>query len=152
MIRPGIALTCAALVSACGNSAPETDLGLPGLEGDSLTLPLTDQPGDKLSGQDTFQSRDGGHCVLCHRIENLSAEFQGNVGPDLTLVGDRLTPEQIRLRIVDYEQVLSGVTMPSYFRIHGLHQVGDEFQGETILTAQQIEDLVAFLSDQKERS
>lgn len=150
MIRSAYSIVSVILLASCGVKSDQ-EFGLPGLQGDALTVPLTDEPGDKLRGKDVFQSRDGGHCVLCHSVENLPAEFQGNVGPDLTLVGDRLTPEQIRLRIVDYEQVLSGVTMPSYFRIHDLHQVGDEFQEQTILTAQQIEDLVAFLSDQKER-
>jgi len=112
-------------------------------------VPLTQSIGDGDEGMQVFQSREQGHCVLCHQIQNLNAEFQGNLGPDLTEVGARLTPGQIRLRIIDYERVLSGVTMPSYYRIHDLNQVGDDYENQSVLTAQQVEDLVAFLSEQK---
>tara|TARA_Y100000052_G_scaffold27593_1_gene37113 strand:+ start:20975 stop:21433 length:459 start_codon:yes stop_codon:yes gene_type:complete len=117
---------------------------------DTIPAPLTGKTGDPDRGQAIFQDRETGHCVLCHQIEGLPAEFQGDVGPDLTFVAERLSPEQIRLRIVDYGQVLADVTMPSYYRIHDLHQVGREFEDQTVLTADQIEDLVAFLSEQKE--
>ena len=136
-----------ALLTACQN---EPSSAYPGIVDDGLPVSLTGNSGDPISGQAVFQSREGGHCVLCHRIEGLTAEFQGDLGPDLTFVGDRLSPEQIRLRIVDYEQLQSGVTMPSYFRIHDLNQVGEEYQGQTILTAQQVEDLVAYLSERKD--
>ena len=102
-----------------------------------------------MRGQTLFISRDEGHCVLCHQIEGLDAEFQGDVGPALTAVGDRLSPAQLRLRIVDYQLVLPGALMPSYHRNHDLYQVGEAFQGETILSAQDVEDIVAYLSERK---
>ena len=67
----------------------------------------------------------------------------------MTAVADRLSPAQLRLRIVDYQLVLPGALMPSYYRNHDLYQVGEAFQGETILSAQDVEDIVAYLSERK---
>lgn len=150
MIRVGLLLVALLVTHACSREPAGQLIANNGLHGDALTIPLTDTQGDASAGEIVFSSRDGGHCVLCHRIDALEAEFQGDLGPDLSFVGDRLSPDQIRLRIVDYEQVLPAVTMPSYFRIHDLNQVGHEFEGQTVLTAQQVEDLVAFLSLRKE--
>lgn len=119
------------------------------LSGDALVTPLTQLPGDAERGRTIFADRDTGHCVLCHVVDELDVEFQGNVGPDLSWVGDRLSAGQLRLRIVDYQLVTPGALMPSYYRTHDLYQVGDAFQDETILTAEQVEDLVAYLGQLK---
>ena len=146
----GGALLCAAVhLTACSSHEEASLISSELIEGDALPVPLTQSIGDGDEGRQVFQSREQGHCVLCHQIQNLNAEFQGNLGPDLTEVGSRLTPGQIRLRIIDYERVLSGVTMPSYYRIHDLNQVGDDYENQSVLTAQQVEDLVVFLSEQK---
>ncbi len=113
--------------------------------GDTIPEPLTDQPGDPARGELIFSDRDQGHCVLCHVVSGLEVPFQGNVGPELTYVGDRLTSEQIRLRIVDYQIVREGTVMPSYYRIHDLYQVEEESVGSPLLAAQEVEDLVAYL-------
>lgn len=132
-------------LAACGGSADR--LVTPDqIIGDAIPAPLTSVPGNVERGENEFISRDGAHCVLCHVVEGLDAEFQGNVGPDLSLVGDRFTSDQIRLRIVDYQIVQPGTLMPSYYRTHDLYQVGDEFADAPILSAQDVEDLVAYLS------
>ncbi|NQY98331.1 MAG: sulfur oxidation c-type cytochrome SoxX [Henriciella sp.] len=136
------------VIASCG--ASETPLIQNSqITGDAIEQPLTAVPGDPESGQTLFTSRDEGHCVLCHQIDGLDAEFQGNVGPDLTLVGDRLSSSQLRLRIVDYQLVQPGALMPSYYRNHDLYQVGEAFRGETILSAQDVEDIVVYLSERK---
>jgi len=136
------------LVSACGGNDPR--LVEPSqIVGDAIPQPLTETPGDPDRGKIVFSERDQGHCVLCHVVQGLEAEFQGNVGPDLTYVADRLNAGQIRLRIVDYQLVRPGTLMPSYYRNHDLYQVGEAFADAPILTAEQIEDLVAYLSEMK---
>lgn len=90
-------------------------------------------------------ARTGGHCVLCHQIARSKTEFQGNIGPDLSHVAQRLSSGQIRLRIVDYEKVTPGVLMPSYFRTEDLSQVEAHSRGKTLLSAQDIEDIIAYL-------
>ena len=115
---------------------------------DAIVTPLTDVAGDAVRGAEIFATRDGGHCVLCHQVKGLEVEFQGNVGPDLTTVGSRLTDAQLRLRIVDYDIVKPGTTMPSYYRQRGLEQVEAKYRGQTVLSAQDIEDIITYLSAQ----
>ena len=117
--------------------------------GDAIPAPLSADPGSVQNGRNIFVDRERGHCVLCHAIEGLEAEFQGNVGPDLSTVGERLSAGQLRLRIVDYQIVRPGTLMPSYYRIHDLYQVAEEFQDAPVLTAAEVEDLVAYLSERR---
>ena len=87
-------------------------------------------------------AREGGHCVLCHSAPGVSVA--GSVGPALAGVGSRLTPGQIRLRIVDITRVNPDATMPAYHRAGG-ERVASSYAGRPALDAQQVEDLVAFL-------
>lgn len=116
------------------------------IEGDAISAPLTDTPGVPERGQEIFTTRERGHCVLCHRVEGLPAEFQGDVGPDLTTVGARLSRGQLRLRIADPTRVWPETVMPPYYRKHDLNQVGAAYQGQPVLSAQEIEDVIAYLS------
>lgn len=147
-LKPGLTGALVACMSACGQSGSAGLASQVVIEGDAIPASLTGEPGRVAEGAATFVSREGGHCVLCHGIDGLEAEFQGNVGPDLTAIGDRLTPSQIRLRIVDARQIWPDTVMPSYYRTGGLRQVGKAFEGQPALTAGQIEDLVAYLSSQ----
>src|SRR5262249_20763120 len=70
---------------------------------------------------------------------------QGTIGPDLKGVGSRHTEGQLRLRIVDSRIFNADTIMPAYYRRDGLERVAPAFQGKTVLTAEQIEDVVAFL-------
>jgi sulfur-oxidizing protein SoxX len=117
--------------------------------GDAIPTTLTETSGNAMRGERVFTDRERGHCILCHAVDGLEAEFQGNVGPDLSLVGARLDPGQIRLRIVDYEIVQPGTLMPSYYRIHDLYQVGEAYEGAPVLSAQEVEDLVSYLSERR---
>lgn len=108
--------------------------------------PLEGRTGDAWRGEAVFAEREQGHCVLCHAVAGLDANFQGNVGPDLSDVGSRLTAAQIRLRVADAQRIWPQTVMPSYYRTGGLNQVGTSYAGEPALSAQQIEDLVAYLS------
>jgi len=112
---------------------------------DSLPTPLTAQSGDIARGRALFASREGGHCVLCHQLDGLEVAFQGNLGPSLNNIGARFSPAQLRMRIVDYDRIKPGVAMPSYYRQDGLNQVEDRFVNQTVLSAQDIEDIIAYL-------
>lgn len=117
---------------------------------DEIAKPLEGLIGDAQRGVSVFESREGGHCLLCHMVDTSRAEFQGSLGPDLSTVGSRFTAAQLRLRIVDYDRVKPGTTMPSYFRTENLTQVGPEYAGRTMLSAQDIEDIIAYLETLKE--
>ena len=105
--------------------------------------------GQIAAGEQVFAAREQGHCVLCHQVKTLDAPFQGNIGPDLTRVGARLTATQIRYRIMDASRLNPATTMPPYYRVERLNQVAPEFKNKTALTAVQIENLVAYLEQLK---
>ncbi len=133
-------------LSACGQT--DAPLIAPALiEGDAIPAPLAPQAGDPARGRVIFTARERGHCVICHQLDAVDAPFQGDVGPALHDVADRLSPAQIRLRIAAPAAVWPDTIMPSYYQVAGLTQVAPEFQGRPLLTAQEIEDVVAFLSD-----
>lgn len=137
-------ITCSAWLAACTPTSPPL-IDDQDIVGDGLPTALTKFEGVEARGEQIFTEREAGHCVLCHRVDGLEVEFQGSVGPDLTLVGGRLSPAQLRLRIVDYQKVVPGALMPSYYRLHDLYRVEPSYRGATILSAQQVEDLVAYL-------
>ena len=115
------------------------------LAADAVTQPLTATKGDAARGRGIVADRQVGMCLLCHRGPFAEERMQGTVGPDLTGVGARLSAGEIRLRIVDAARVNPNTVMPAYFRTEALTRVAPAYQGRTILTAQQIEDVVAFL-------
>jgi len=113
---------------------------------DSIPEPLTGQPGDAARGRAIVASRTVGLCLLCHSGPIPEERFQGNLAPGLTGAGSRSTPGQLRLRLVDAARLNPDTIMPPYYRVDGLARVARNFQGKTILTAQQIEDVVAYLA------
>lgn len=136
------------IIAGCGSG--EDRLIPPALiKDDGIIAPLGNSPGDPERGAETFVSRNGGHCVLCHVLDSVNAPFQGNVGPALSGIGDRLSPAQLRLRIAQPSVIWPDTLMPSYYSLDGLNQVAPAYQGETILSADEVEDLVAFLSTQR---
>ncbi len=143
-----VLLVLAALIAGCdqesGALVQSSDI-----VGDSLPEVLTAAAADPQRGAHVFVDRERGHCVLCHQVAGLDAPFQGNVGPALSGIGDRLSPGQIRLRIVDYQIIQPGTLMPSYYRIHGLNRVSSAYEGQPALGAQEVEDLVAYLGTLK---
>lgn len=109
---------------------------------DALDTPLA-AAGDTARGREVFVSREGGHCVLCHAAPGVT--LAGNVGPSLAGVGSRLSPAQIRLRIADITRVNPDAVMPAFHRTEGLNRVAPSYAGKPALSAQQVEDLVAWL-------
>jgi len=112
---------------------------------DSLPSPLQGATGDTARGKVIVLDRHVGLCLLCHSGPFPEERFQGDLAPSLAGVGARLSAGQIRLRIVDASRVNPQTIMPAYFRTEGLTRVTPSQRGKTVLTAQQIEDVVAFL-------
>ncbi len=121
---------------------------LPGLAaaGDALEAPLA-AAGDAQRGRGIFVQREQGHCVVCHVVAGMVPA--GNVGPALDGVGARLTAAQLRQRVVDITRVKPDAAMPAFHRREGLNRVAASYSGKTLLDAQQVEDLVAFLGNLK---
>jgi sulfur-oxidizing protein SoxX len=101
--------------------------------------------GDATRGREIFVSREGGHCVLCHAAPGITTA--GNVGPPLAGVGARLAPEQIRYRVADITRVNADAVMPAFHRTDGLARVAPALKGKPVLSAQQVEDVVAWLAE-----
>lgn len=118
--------------------------------GDAIPAPLTDVAGDPVRGRAVVAGRQVGTCVLCHAGPFPDERLPATIAPDLRGVADRLSAGQIRLRLVDPRVVNPATVMPAYFSQAGLVRVGRAWQGRTALTAQQIEDAVAFLMTLKE--
>ena len=116
----------------------------------SIARALTDEAGDPARGQAVMIDRELGNCLSCHAAP-INVEFFGTAGPTLAGVGDRLTPAQLRLRLVDSKRINPMSMMPAYYKSEGLHRVLDEFEGKRILTAQQIEDVIAYLATFKQQ-
>ncbi|GAC1423526.1 MAG: hypothetical protein NVSMB64_31480 [Candidatus Velthaea sp.] len=117
---------------------------------DGIPASLTGKPGDPAEGRKVIEDRKLGNCLSCHSIP-IAAEDPGNIGPDLRGVGARLSPAELRLRVVNMKVLDPQTIMPAYYRVSGLHDVGKGFTGRSILTAQQVEDLVAFLATIKSK-
>lgn len=110
--------------------------------GDSIPASLTGAPGDAVRGRQVVIGRDS-NCTLCHAVPDVRAA--GDIGPPLAGVGARLQAGQLRLRLVDSTRLNPATVMPAYYRIDGLTRVASAYQGKTVLSADQIEDAVAYL-------
>ncbi|WP_431302115.1 sulfur oxidation c-type cytochrome SoxX [Sediminicoccus sp. BL-A-41-H5] len=118
--------------------------------GDAIEAPLVPSPGDAARGEAIVKNRETANCLICHAIPDARERFMGDVGPSLAGVGSRLTPGQIRLRLVDPTRLNPAAIMPAYHRMEGLTRVDPRYAGRPVLTALEIEDVVAYLARLKE--
>ena len=130
-----------AIIPALGQTAPGNYV----IVGDEIPQSLTGRAGDAERGRTIVANRQVGLCLLCHSGPFPQERFQGDLAPDLSGAGNRSTPGQLRLRIVDASHLNADTIMPPYYKIDGLRRVGAAFRDKTILSAEQIEDVIAFL-------
>lgn len=112
---------------------------------DSIPDSLTGAKGDAVRGRAIVIDRRVGLCLLCHSGPFPEERFQGDLAPALNGVGRRLSEGQLRLRIADSARINPATIMPAYFRTRELTRVAPAFEGKPVLSAEQIEDVVAFL-------
>ncbi|MDE0532660.1 MAG: sulfur oxidation c-type cytochrome SoxX [Albidovulum sp.] len=106
---------------------------------------LTGQSGIPERGERIVRDADNATCLICHSIPIADAPDPGDIGPPLEGVGSRYSAGELRLRLVDPKALNPDTVMPSYFKIDGLQGVAPEYRGRPIYSAQDIEDVVAFL-------
>jgi len=116
----------------------------PGLANDEIPASLTGSKGDPARGRAIVANRQVGLCLLCHSGPIPEERFQGELAPDLRSAA-RLSESQIRARIVNPRKVNPASIMPAYFETEGLTRVAPALRGKPILSADQIEDVVAYL-------
>ena len=114
------------------------------VEGDAIPEPLTNTRGDVTRGRALVVDRTS-TCILCHNGPFPEQKFQGDVAPSLSGTGSRWSEGQLRLRLVDASSLNAATIMPSYYRVDGLTRAGPAWRGKPILSAEQIEDIVAYL-------
>ena len=118
--------------------------------GDAIPEPLASRPGDAARGRAIVANRSVGLCLLCHSGPIPEERFQGTLSPSLAGAGTRWSVGQLRLRIADGARLNPDTIMPPYYRTTGLQRVAKAFEGKTILSAEQVEDVVAYLATLKE--
>lgn len=113
---------------------------------------LTGQPGDAEAGAKAFKNGKGGNCLACHANKAMSKElFHGNVGPALDGVATRYEPAQLRAILINAKAVFGEqTTMPGFYSLEVGKNVREEFVGKTVLTAQEVEDVLAYITTLKD--
>lgn len=127
-------------------------------DGGSILVSLSGASGDAVEGARIYSDKGSGNCVACHRISGRAdAEFQGTIGPALDGAGDRWDVAQLRGIVADAKKTFPESMMPGFYKSSGYVRPGDAFTGEAgteplppLLTAQQVEDVVAYLATLKE--
>ena len=132
-----------ALLALSGFAAAQ-ELRSYAVTGDAIQLSLTGAPGDPVRGRALVVARSS-TCILCHSGPFPEEKFQGDLAPSLAGSGGRWSEGQLRLRLVDAASLNAATIMPSYYRVDGLSRVGTAWRGKPILSAEQIEDMVAYL-------
>lgn len=111
----------------------------------SIPEPLTSEPGDPERGRAVAIDRKRGNCLACHAMPIPEQSFHGEIGPPLDGVGSRYSAGELRLRVVNSKVINPETSMPAFYRTEGLHMVAKKFKGTPILSAQEVEDIVAYL-------
>ena len=114
--------------------------------GNAIPASLTGAPGDSARGRAIVGNRQTGLCLLCHSGPFPEEKFQGTLAPDLKGAGARWSEGELRLRIVDAARLNPQTIMPPYYRVEGLTRVAGAYKGKPLLTAEQTEDVVAYLT------
>jgi sulfur-oxidizing protein SoxX len=140
-----LAAAIAGSAAARGTAAAQEPLRPYKIVGDAIPASLTGAPGDAARGRAIVLMRQS-TCLLCHSGPFPEEKFQGTMAPDLKGTGSRWSEGQLRLRLVDAAKLNPTTIMPAFYRVDGLQRVAPAWRGKPILTAEQIEDVVAFLS------
>lgn len=141
----------AATLTATGAVAETVRPGDVAFSDGAVDKSLTGVKGDPVKGKQWFVGRKLGNCLACHKNSDASKEsFHGEVGPPLDGVADRYSEAELRGIVADAKKTFEDTIMPAFYRTAGLNRLHKDFEGKTILSAQQIEDVVAYLRTLKE--
>jgi sulfur-oxidizing protein SoxX len=143
-----VLLAFALIVAAAGiaDAAPRKKPAETSIWNPTRMAPLTDVKGDPVKGRQIAARK--GNCLACHVMPIPEEPDHGDIGPPLTEVGSRYTPAELRMRVVDPKVLNPETIMPSFFK-KDLHRVAKGLEGKTFLEAQEVEDVVAYLSTLK---
>lgn len=143
--------TVASFALAATVHAGDVKVSEPGLvsytitDGEAIKQPLTDKPGDAANGRKLAINRKKGNCLACHVMPISEQQFHGETAPTLYGVANRLSEGELRMQVVNSKVVNDSTMMPSFYRVSGYNRPNKKFAGKTILSAQEVEDVVAYL-------
>lgn len=120
------------------------------VDDNTIPKPLTSTPGDPAKGLNAIINRKKGNCLACHVAPKVDQPYQGKIGPEFAGVADRWSEAEIRMIVVNAKANNPDTIMPGFHRVEGLNRVLKNFKGKPILTAQEVEDIVAYLVTLKE--
>ncbi len=140
-----LASAAAALALLAAAASSRADLVHYTIVGDAIPASLTGSKGDPARGRAIVANHTVSLCLLCHSGPFPEDRFQGNVAPDLSGAGARWSEGQMRLRIVDASKLNPGTIMPPFYRVDDLTRVATAYRDKMVLTAVDIEDVVAYL-------
>ena len=151
-------LTAAAImVAGVANAEMVAPTNVAFTEDGAVEASLTGKPGDAAKGAEVYGSKKLGNCVACHEITSQDVAFPGNVGPQLDGVADRWNEAELRGILVNSKMTFEGTVMPAYYKVDGFIRPGKAYTGKAaddsfgpLLSAEQIEDVIAFLMTLKE--
>lgn len=150
-MKISVASAVAIILGASAVSAGETAPGDVMYEDGAVAASLTGTAGDATNGRVVFANRKQGNCLACHVNADLSNEiFHGEVGPTLDGVGSRWSEAELRGIVSNSKLMFEGTIMPAFYIDTGYTRPLDKFAGKSILTAQQVEDVVAYLMTLKD--
>ena len=113
--------------------------------GDAIPASLTGSQGDAARGRAIVANHNLGLCLLCHSGPFPEDKFQGTMAPDLAGAGARWSEGQLRLRIVDASKLNAATIMPPFYRVDHLTRVPQAYRSKPVLSAVEVEDVVAYL-------
>jgi len=150
-------LTIALVGAATGAAAAEVAPGEVPFEDGAVAVSLTGTPGDPARGREVVGNKSLGNCVACHANSDMSdIPFHGEIGPMLDGAGERWSEAELRGIVANAKVMFPGSMMPSFYKVDGFIRPGNAYTGEAaddsfgpLLTAQQIEDVVAYLATLK---
>lgn len=120
-------------------------------EDGAIAKSLTGAAGNPEDGAKAFMNRKLGNCLACHVNSDMEEQpFHGEVGPPLDGVADRWTEAELRGIVTNSKEMFPDTIMPGFYRDSGYSRPLEKFEGKSILTAQQVEDIVAYLLTLKE--
>lgn len=139
-------VTLAALALATGATAADISPADVMFEDGAVSASLTGVDGDAANGRKVFASRKKGNCLACHANADLSEQlFHGEVGPPLDGVAGTYSVAELRGLLANSKNTFEGTIMPAFYRLDGFNRNMEKFDGKTILTAQEVEDVLAYL-------
>ena len=152
-------MTAAAMTCAVGVASAETISPMDvAYEDGAIMASLTGgAPADVENGR-TIMNKGAGNCIACHAVTDLKdLPFHGEIGPTLDGVADRWTEAELRGIVANAKIMFEGTMMPSFYKTDGFVRLGNAYTGKAhegevapLLTAQEIEDVVAYLMTLKD--